>query len=264
MKIVILGAGNIATLFAKRLFEKKHTILQIVGKSETKAALLAKQVNDPYTTNIGLINNNADIYLFATPDNVIVEIASNPIFRNKFLIHTSGSTDAKVFEPFTNRFGVLWPVQSLNISLKNTPAFPLVISASDNEAASVLKMLSADLTTEQIISLTDEQKRNLHLAAVMASNFTNYLYQVAYNLCQQHQLPFSLLLPLINYTAASVTNNDAPIKKQTGPAYRNDTITLQTHEAILQDNPAYLQLYNLFSQLIIAEKQKNKPLSGKP
>jgi predicted short-subunit dehydrogenase-like oxidoreductase (DUF2520 family) len=264
MKIVILGAGNIATLFAKRLFEKNHTILQIVGKTETNAALLAKQVNATYTTNIEWINNNADIYLFATPDNVIVEVASNPIFKNKFLIHTSGSIDAAVFEPFTPHFGVMWPVQSLSVTVKSIPPFPIVITASDNEMASMLKILAADITTDSIITLNDEQKRNLHVAAVMASNFTNYLYQVAYNLCQEHQLPFSLLVPLIHYTAANVTNDNAPINKQTGPAFRNDTITLQKHKTILQQNPQYLQLYNLFSQLIIAEKQKNKPLNDKP
>lgn len=264
MNIVILGAGNIATLFAKRLFEKNHTILQIVGKTETNAALLAKQVNATYTTNIELINNNADIYLFATPDNVIVEMAANPIFKNKFLIHTSGSIDAMALKPFTMHFGVIWPVQSLSVSVKSIPPFPIVITASDNKVASVLEMLAADITTDQVITLADEQKKKLHLAAVMASNFTNYLYQVAYNLCQEHQLPFSLLVPLIHYTAANVTNDNAPINKQTGPAFRNDTNTLQTHETILQQNQDYLQLYKLLSQLIIAEKQKNKSLSGKP
>ncbi|WP_298301799.1 Rossmann-like and DUF2520 domain-containing protein [Hydrotalea sp.] len=264
MDIVILGAGNVAGIFGKLLFQKKHKILQIVGKTPEHAASLAMQLQASFTTDINEMDTGAHLYLFALPDNLIQEVAAYPLFQHKFLVHASGSVPAEVFKNFTETYGVLWPIQSLNAQMGKMTGFPLVITASNAYTLNSLIKLGNDLTTGEVVVLTDEEKGKLHLAAVFASNFTNYLYQMAFSYCNEQNLPFSLLIPLIHQTAARMNDTTAPIALQTGPAFRNDSVTIQHHQSLLTHKPKYAQLYKFFTDYIIEEKIKNKSLNSIP
>ena len=262
MDIVILGAGNVATIFGKLLFQKKHKILQIVSKTPAHAATLAMQLQATFTTNIKDVDTRADLYLFALPDNLIQETAAHPVFKNKFLVHTSGSIPAAVFKNFTESFGVLWPIQSLNAHVEKLPEFPLAITIGNQSVLSDLMKLCNDLTDAQIVVLNDEEKRQLHLAAVFASNFSNYLYQMAFAYCREQNIPFSLLIPLIHETAVRIHDSIEPFAMQTGPAIRNDSVTIQKQQALLVQKPQYAKLYDLFTECIREEHLKNKSLNG--
>jgi predicted short-subunit dehydrogenase-like oxidoreductase (DUF2520 family) len=94
----------------------------------------------------------------------------------------------------------------------------------------------------------------LHLAAVFACNFPNYLYGIAQNLLKDAQLDFGLLRPLILETAVKV-QDQFPAEVQTGPAVRNDQQTMANHLEMLQQNDYLQQVYRLLSDGII---QMNK------
>ncbi|HXD91793.1 MAG TPA: NAD(P)-binding domain-containing protein, partial [Bacteroidia bacterium] len=55
-KIVIIGAGNVATHLANRLKKKGHDILQIVSRSAENAKVLSLQIGVPFVTDIKKIN----------------------------------------------------------------------------------------------------------------------------------------------------------------------------------------------------------------
>ena len=67
-------------------------------------------------------------------------------------------------------------------------------------------------------------------------------------LCKAHQLSFDLLRPLIAETAQKIEAL-SPEAAQTGPALRNDTMTLQRHLEIIQD-PTLKTIYNTLTTSI--------------
>jgi len=103
------------------------------------------------------------------------------------------------------------------------------------------------------------QRLNLHLAAVFASNFTNHLWSIAYQLCEKQRVEFSLLQPLIKQTLNKViSHNQNPALFQTGPAIRNDVNIMNKHLEMLQHDQGIHQLYSLLSRHIIEKKKHEK------
>ena len=62
-------------------------------------------------------------------------------------------------------------------------------------------------------------------------------------------IPFSVLLPLIDETAAKV-HTLTPREAQTGPAVRGDNAVMQRHVAALAGTPELQELYRQISNLI--------------
>ncbi len=56
--------------------------------------------------------------------------------------------------------------------------------------------------------------------------------------------------PLINETVKRLENQKPPREMQTGPAVRNDTVTINRHINQLQEYPEILQLYKLMTHHI--------------
>ena len=89
----------------------------------------------------------------------------------------------------------------------------------------------------------------LHMAAVFACNFTNAMYDAASRLLAEDDIPFEVLLPLIDETAAKV-HALAPHNAQTGPAVRGDSAVLQNHMTALASKEDLHAMYALISNYI--------------
>ena len=100
----------------------------------------------------------------------------------------------------------------------------------------------------EVHEITSDQRKSLHLAAVFVNNFTNYLFTIGQDICTEHDLPFSMLNPLIKETVNKL-DYLPPCDSQTGPAKRNDVKTMETHLNLLK-NKNYQDIYSLLSKLI--------------
>ena len=89
----------------------------------------------------------------------------------------------------------------------------------------------------------------MHVAAVVAGNFTNHLYALAEQYCRKEGLDFRQLLPLIRETANRI-EEISPAMAQTGPAIRHDRDTINQHLHILQDHPQLKNIYVLLTESI--------------
>jgi predicted short-subunit dehydrogenase-like oxidoreductase (DUF2520 family) len=98
--------------------------------------------------------------------------------------------------------------------------------------------------------MDSEKRKTVHLAAVFANNFTNYLYQVSDEILQKEYLPFELLKPLIRETAMKVQYYP-PHSVQTGPAIRKDKEILSEHLERLGKDTRYGKLYSFLTQCIL-------------
>ncbi|MCH8902829.1 MAG: DUF2520 domain-containing protein, partial [Bacteroidetes bacterium] len=125
----------------------------------------------------------------------------------------------------------------------------------ENTSSSILELASSISDRVQVVS--EEKRKVIHLSAVFANNFTNYLYTVAYDLMKESGLSFNDMLPIISESAARLSASD-PAEIQAGPAFRNDTKTMEEHEELLRDHPEYKQIYEMMSENIRKLRSNNK------
>ncbi|MBI1192995.1 MAG: DUF2520 domain-containing protein [Bacteroidetes bacterium] len=146
-------------------------------------------------------------------------------------------------------YGVFYPVQSFSYGI--VPDFsqiPICLTGSTPQAEDRLARLAAALGSA-VHRLSDAQRASLHLAAVLVNNFPNHLFALAAQWMQAHDLPFSMLQPLLLETARKATLAD-PRGLQTGPALRGDEATLARHLEALRHQPDLAELYRLMTSSI--------------
>lgn len=248
MKVVIIGSGNVATVFGTQIKAAGHEILQVVSRQREHAALLAGQLHCPYSTYWTQINPGADIYLIALSDNALKGLGEQFTLPGKLVVHTAGAVSKDVLLPVSTHCGVLYPLQSLRKEVWPVPEIPLLVDA--NIPADLGKIVDFARTISPNVELADDATRlKLHLAAVLVNNFTNYLYTLAEDYCRQEKIDFTLLLPILRETANRLSNY-SPGEVQTGPAVRGDESTIAKHIKLLDNYKSIKDLYELFTMQI--------------
>ncbi|MDR0865080.1 MAG: DUF2520 domain-containing protein [Candidatus Symbiothrix sp.] len=249
MNIVLIGAGNVATQLGTALQEKGFPIVQVYSHTLASAKSLGSQLQVDYTNQIKAIRTDADIYFFAVKDSVLPEILKSLPALSGLLVHTAGSIPMDVFAGYSGRYGVLYPLQTFSKSRKiSLDTVPLFIEANHPADENLLEEIALSLSN-RVIRLTSEKRKHLHLAAVFACNFTNHLYATAAQILEEQDLPWDVLLPLIEETAAKVKDLH-PKEAQTGPAVRYDKNVIDKHLAMLKNDPGQQEIYRMLSQSI--------------
>ncbi len=250
MRITLIGSGNVATHLAVAFKNAGHTIVQVYSRDMQNASLLAYHVKAEAINNFSDINPETDLFIIAVKDDAIGDIAPKLVRYNKLIVHTSGATSLDVLTQYSANSGVFYPLQTFSKTKEvNFRTVPLCIEGADEQITIQLEELARTISNN-VYRVNSDQRKTLHLAAVFACNFPNYLYYAAGKLLQQHDLDFNLLRPLILETAEKVQEH-LPAEVQTGPAIRNDEKTMMAHQQLLQDNPELERLYTELSQLII-------------
>ena len=253
MDIVIIGTGNVATVLGRKFRMAGHQIVQVAGRNVAAISLLAKEWETTCTDKWALINASADIIIIAVTDNAIGELAIQIKAPDCVVVHTAASVSKNMLEKSSPHFGVFYPLQSLRKDLKNIPDIPVLYDGSDEMTNTLLKKLAGTISTTPAAQAGDDMRLKLHVAAVIVSNFTNYLYTIAEDFCRKEALDFQQLLPLIEETAVRI-RNISPGKVQTGPAIRHDNATIHKHLALLEKYPEIKKLYSFLSENIAFNK----------
>ena len=259
MKIILIGAGNVATQFATALTGKGHTLLQVWSRTAAHAEALAESVGAVPLTDMGKISPHADIYLFCVKDDALPQVIARMPDTGGLWAHTAGSLPMELFAARKSHYGVIYPLQtfSRNRAL-SFEEIPLFIEGSTPANAAMLEQLAHTLS-HNVYHLTGAKRKKLHLAAVFACNFVNHLYALSAEILNEEELPFDVLLPLIAETAAKVREM-APVAAQTGPALRGDEKVMQQHLDQIVD-PHVREIYRLLSGSIAELTKRNHLLT---
>ncbi len=250
MRITIIGSGNVATHMSAALKNAGHNIVQVYSRDMQNAALLAYHVKADAIDDLQHINAETDLFIIAVKDDAIGSIAEQLAQHDKLMVHTSGATDMYALLAFNDKAGVMYPLQTFSkVKEVNFRQVPLCIEGADVTITKQIEQLAQSISNN-IYRVNSNQRKTLHLAAVFACNFPNYLYEKARQLLNADGLDFELLRPLILETAEKVQER-LPAQVQTGPAVRNDKGTMDNHVEMLADNPHLQEIYMLLSQGII-------------
>lgn len=249
-KIVLIGAGNVAHHLAPALLRAGMNLCQIYSRTLESARELGRKTGITYTSDTFAVYPDGDIYIFCVSDDALLSVfKSLRINEEALILHTSGSVPLDIFKPYRQNYGVLYPLQTFSKTRNlDFGEIPLCIEAPDKEVLKTIGQI-ADKLSSKVYEISSEKRKKLHLAAVLANNFTNHLYHMAGKLLEKEDLDFNLLRPLIFETAHKVMQM-IPENAQTGPARRGDTNILNLHKSMLKDNRDIQTLHVLLSQSI--------------
>ncbi len=184
------------------------------------------------------ISGLADVYIYAVRDEALREvIAAVHAPARSVHVHTSGTVPISVFGEDKPHCGILYPFQTFSKAqpIDDFTDIPLFIEARNIDDVAAVYTLALTLSP-RVIETTQVDRERLHVAGVFANNFTNCMYRIAADILKGTSIPFSVLLPLIDQTAAKV-HNLAPKDAQTGPAVRDDEQVIRHHIELLQSIP---------------------------
>ena len=233
MKVVIIGKGRLASNLAPALMEAGHEVMMVNSRT----------LED--------LPREADVFIIAVKDDALAEVIARVAKgrEDQLIAHMAGSMSLALFEGSTRHYGVFYPMQSFSKERRvDFHEIPIFLEASDSESLEILHAL-AETITGSVYELTTSERKYLHLAAVFACNFANHCYALAADVLEQHGLPFSVMLPLVDETARKV-HQLHPSDAQTGPAVRYDQNVIDMQSQLLSDKPLMQQIYNLLSQSI--------------
>ena len=107
----------------------------------------------------------------------------------------------------------------------------------------------AHALTDNLFEAKEDQRKWLHLSAVITNNFINHLFTINEQICRDNKLPANALQPLIKQTFDRVKQT-SPFTVQTGPAIRNDFATIDRHRKLLEEQPHLLKVYEAMTESI--------------
>ncbi len=251
VSIVIIGSGNVAQhLITAFLQSNEVELIQVFSRQKEKVLHLLS--SDKIVSEYSEIKE-ADVYLIAVSDNAIAEVSAKLPFENRLVVHTSGSMSMEILAN-KNRRGVFYPLQTFTKSKAvDFRVIPICLEAENENDFISLKTVAQSISS-MVESISSEQRKALHVAAVFVCNFVNHLYQIGQEICEEHHLSFELLQPLILETAQKIIHL-SPKEAQTGPAKRNDTTTINAHLQLMTD-ANQKEIYQLLTKSIIDHGKK--------
>lgn len=241
MKIALIGSGNVATVLGRLIVKNGHEVCQVISRDTAHAKILADELGAGYTSFEGTPDRSAELFIIAISDAALDHFFVKGAINDKIVVHTAGSVTKDILRNFAQRYGVLYPLQSLRKEMNYIPAIPLLVDGSDEATTLFIENFARSISPD-VERMGDEGRLKLHAAAVIVSNFTNHLYAIAEDFCIKENVNFDTLKPLIIETAERL-NHASPSKVQTGPAIRKDIHTLDKHLRLFTAHPKLRTMY---------------------
>jgi len=244
VKVVIIGSGNVAIQLAHAFLKSaKVTVLQRFSRNNTNAVYFSDKI--PVTDKISTLQE-ADVYILAISDSAISEFSKHLQIKKGLVVHTSGSIPMNALVCKANK-GVFYPLQTFSKDqIINFEKTPFALETEKKEDFITLETLAKTLS-KNIYSVNSQQRNKLHIAAVFANNFSNYMFKIAKDICDEHDFSFEILKPIIQETTKKLETM-SPFNAQTGPAKRNDKIVIENHLQQLEGDQK--EIYKLVSDSI--------------
>lgn len=241
IKIGLVGHGNVGSFLANRI----PNIQWIVARSIQGTDMLIeyRQISP------------VDLVIIAVSDDQIdaaSEALSHYLPFQTAIVHTSGTMPWDAIHSYFQNRGVLYPLMTLRKGF--TPKqrdFPWLIEGNVPEFEAYLLDAANKWNLPAQVMHSDERAK-LHVAAVIANNFTNHLYTQSERWMARHHLDFSLLLPLIRETVEKLSDT-TPDAAQTGPARRGDLPTIHRHLQLLTHDPDLRIIYEILTASILKQ-----------
>ncbi len=249
MRIVLIGSGNVAYHLLQAFSKTSATIFL---HARNKKALNLLGLEFPSVTILSdtdLISIKANLVLISVKDDALESVFTSYSYSEDTLVaHTSG-TQVIQNTLYHKHLGVFYPLQTFSkasvVQWNNTP---MLIEATSAGGLQMLEQAAAYIHAPYF--QTDHaQRKYIHLAAVLTSNFANHLIGKAAAFLNNKSIDYHILQPLVEATIRKAFTRH-PFDVQTGPAIRKDASTIDKHVTLLNEDPLLQKIYRDISESI--------------
>ena len=123
MDIVLIGSGNVATVFGRKSLAAGHRIIQVYNRNADHANMLATKLGTTSTSYISSIERKADLMIIALRDEAVSNFVQEIGEIKSIAVHTAGALSINEVRGLNKSFGVLYPLQSLRKEIEILPRF---------------------------------------------------------------------------------------------------------------------------------------------
>lgn len=189
VKIVFIGAGNVATHLAPAMEQSGiGEVCQVYSRSMQSAkSLCGRLLHAHPVDDASQICHDADIYVVSLVDHAVAEVldsikasrAGLADVPNQLWLHTSGSLPMETLAAMSGEYGVFYPLQTFSRAVDVDMAeVPIFVEGNTPDVAERISEMAR--TVSRSVHYADgDLRRRMHIAAVFACNFTNYMFTVA-------------------------------------------------------------------------------------
>ena len=251
-RIGLVGAGNVAWHLAHVFRRYGHSLSGICSRTHINGRTLAEALSVPYAPDVLSLGRESDVVFICVPDDQIAAVATQLRSVDALICHCSGTTPLQALNPCDRR-AVFYPMQTFTRGVKLlSERLPLFVEAVNDKDEAWLLDLGRSLEWD-VYRADSEERKWLHVSAVMSCNFANALWGMAADLLRaKTHIPFSVMHPLMRETLEKAARSEQPFTVQTGPAVRNDRRVIQEHqERLVKFDPAYAEVYRLITEIIL-------------
>lgn len=239
--IAIIGQGNVGSYLYKNLSGREWKVDQY-SRTPTGPAQPLSLLSDLETTAA------YDLILLCVSDSAIAEVSNSLPPASGIVAHVSGATELDRINSKHRNRAVFYPLMSLKGNSEiDIRKIPFCLEASNEHSFSSLQRLVQRLEAHWF-PVNSAERTHLHLAAVLAHNFSNHLYLKAKEVMDEMNLDFRILLPLLESSLQNLYKVN-PRDLQTGPALRKDDVTIEKHLELISD-PISKDIYKLLTRSI--------------
>lgn len=252
LRTVFIGAGNVASSLVPAM-AKLPEIIPVALASRTLAhsreIISATGISDMEAVDISAIPEDCDLYLSMLSDDALIDTVADFPADGALWVHTSGSLPADIFSPLTNDYGVLYPMQTFSKGKKlDMASVPFFIEGANDGVTQLLWNIAGQLSCN-VRKADSAMRRRMHIAAVFACNFTNYMWAIADRLLHADGMDITIMKPLVEETLHKVMSAIGPEAGQTGPARRGDSRIINSHISELSGDER--DIYRILSDNIM-------------
>ncbi len=244
--IAVIGGGNVAIHLIRAMLASQLPLKEIYARRPEQLSEFTSIEGLKLCDEIEDIESQ--VIFICVSDKAISEIGDRLKDSSSLIVHTSGSTTMQALS--SKSTGVFYPlqtiVQSRSLDFKQVPIY---LTANNENSLLLLDKIARTLSNN-VKSVSDKQRQNLHLAAVISNNFINHLVVLTKKQLEDNGLEYEDVLPLLTETFNKLTL--APYNfTQTGPAVRQDMLILDRHIELLKNNINLENIYKTISKSII-------------
>ncbi len=110
MRVVIIGAGNVASVLGRKIKRAGHDVIQVLSRRYDSAKVLADELGSAASNNFGEIDKTGELFLVAMSDAALNELKEKINVGDKIVVHTAGSVCKDVLKDVSIK---LWCYLSL-------------------------------------------------------------------------------------------------------------------------------------------------------
>lgn len=268
--ITIFGRGALGSALFDFFKEKSFEIRSVWDTkhveihSTTENPVLVLEKNLPTEES-----ELGDMIFIAVPDDQI-ELLSDQLSRiplqwkNRSVIHCSGNLSSDVCSSLKTRgskIAAMHPIQTF----KKGDGFQrfhniFVTLEGDDELISKLALI-INLMCASGLKINAEQKRVIHIASVVASNYLVSLMHISETLLKDAEIHESLdiIQPLVSQTIQNIFESGLK-ESLTGPISRGDIQSVEHHLKFLKKDDRYSEIYKLLGSEALAIAEQNQTL----